>query len=240
VSRTSAQAVVGELAPISLGLALPQWRANGAGRLPIHTLRVSALQAIGDTFDRTQADRWSDEPMNGDQGKKKQAPRNAALYARRTTTPCASQLNRQLNLDMEKHVGLLLLASVLLLLLPLALHAETLRCKAEVRKLCDLELSCESPAAPGPLTEYLIELPRDMNTVKAIQIVAGKKVRTWSGHLDTETESAEGLRYVGRNGSAERLTLSRSMATFIFLSATKTDREPVTQKEVGLCSLVPR
>lgn len=141
---------------------------------------------------------------------------------------------------MEKHVGLLLLAFVLLLLLPFALRAETLRCKAEVRKLCDLALSCESPAAPGPSTEYLIELPRDMNTVKAVQIVAGRKSRTWSGHLDPDTDKSDGLRYLGHKESAERLTLSKSMATFIFLSATTIGREPVTQKEVGLCSAVTR
>ena len=137
---------------------------------------------------------------------------------------------------MDKYAALLLwLLLPLLLLLPFAVYAKTVRCTTELKRLCDSAQACTTSSSIYPAVEYLIDLPDTPGTAKLVKLVGGKKVASWkpvlaSGEGDSRHE------YSLRNDGSDRFTLSERLHTFSYKFATVIGNSEWQQNELGICS----
>jgi hypothetical protein len=129
---------------------------------------------------------------------------------------------------------LLLMLFPLMLMLPLIAHAETLHCKTELLRLCDVNQSCTRTTALDPVPLYEVDLSRDMRSASIRKFLGSKRAASWRVRLDAEDE--QNRYYIKRGDASSRLALSRSMSTFSYESVFLQDKKPMVQKEIGLCS----
>jgi hypothetical protein len=136
---------------------------------------------------------------------------------------------------MEKSTDILIwLVLPLLVILPFAVHAETVRCKTELRRLCDSALVCTRTTEINPAVEYIVGLNGDRKSARITKTIDGQKAASWHG---TQTLSApdgnlEFSSFKDKNG---RFSLSDSLVTFSYRVATRIGKDIGEATELGVC-----
>lgn len=137
---------------------------------------------------------------------------------------------------MEKSADLLLWLIVpLLLVLPFAVRAETVRCMTELRRLCDSAQVCTRTTEIQPAVQYIVDLNDDRSSARITKTVDGKRVSNWKA-TETFNASSSGHEYSTPKDTSSRFSLSQSLATFSYSIATHIGNEIGEASEVGLCS----
>lgn len=139
---------------------------------------------------------------------------------------------------MEKTADILLWLIVpLLLILPFAAHAETMRvrCKTELRRLCDGTQVCTRSTQIQPAVQYIVELKEDMSAARITKTEDGRRIASWqatrtSGNPDSNVE------YLTPKNKNGRFSLSDSLVTFSYRVATRIGKDLGESTEVGLCA----
>lgn len=140
-----------------------------------------------------------------------------------------------LSFPMEKSTDILLwLVLPLLVIFPYAVHAETVRCKTELRRLCDSALICTRTTEIQPAVEYIVNLNGDRKSARITKTIDGKKAASWHG---TPTPSAPGgnLEFSSFKDKNGRFSLSDSLVTFSYRVATSVGKGIGEATEVGIC-----
>jgi hypothetical protein len=135
---------------------------------------------------------------------------------------------------MDKSADFLLpLLLLLLTIVPFAVHAKTIRCTTELKRLCDRAEVCTTTSSIQPAVEYLIHVSDKPGTAKIVRRIGGKKVASWESDLiPSEGDPRHGYS-VGNDSN--RFTLSESFKTFSYRFAT--GKGGGEQNELGTCSI---
>lgn len=136
---------------------------------------------------------------------------------------------------MEKSADILIwLILPLLLLLPLAVHAETVRCKTELRRLCDSVQVCTRTTEIHPSIEYIIDLKEDRSSARITKLVGGKRMANWKA-LNAPTPTSTDHEYAAPKERNGRFSLSKNFVTFSYSVAERIGKDAGQANEVGLC-----
>lgn len=123
----------------------------------------------------------------------------------------------------------------LLLILPFAVHAETVHCKTELRRMCDSAQVCTRTAGIQPVVQYIVDLKEDRSSARITKIVDGKHIANWKASKIFSASSSN-HEYSTSKDMSSRFSLSRSLTTFSYTIATRIGKETGDSNEVGLCS----
>ena len=123
----------------------------------------------------------------------------------------------------------------LLLLLSFAVHAETLRCKTELKRLCDSAQVCTKTSNIHPAVEYVVDLRNEANTARISKLVGGKIVSRWKAELTPGDDRAR-HNYAEIKGGSNMFSLSKSFNTFSYHFTDLVGKASWEQNEVGICS----
>lgn len=136
---------------------------------------------------------------------------------------------------MEKSTDILLwLVLALLMIFPFAVHAETVRCKTQLRRLCDSALICTRTTEIQPVVEYIVDLKGDRKSARITKTIDGKRTASWHGTRKSSAPLAnlEFSSFKEKNG---RFSLSDSLVTFSYRVATRIGKDIGEATEVGIC-----
>lgn len=124
----------------------------------------------------------------------------------------------------------------MLLILPVAVYAETVRCVTELSRVCDPSQACTSSSDVLPATEYFIELRHDQSTARIAKKVGGKRVGSWKAGF---TPDADGTRpvYSMQTDPGKTFSLSESFNTFSYRFPILVGGARWEQYELGTCSV---
>lgn len=124
----------------------------------------------------------------------------------------------------------------LLMILPIAVYAETVRCATELSRVCDPSQQCTSSSDLGPAIEYFIELRNEQSTARIAKKVGGKKVASWKASV---TANADGTRldYSMQTDPGNTFSLSESFNTFSYRFPILVGGVRWEQYELGTCSV---
>lgn len=137
---------------------------------------------------------------------------------------------------MEKSADILIwLILPLLLILSFAVHAETVRCKTEVRRLCDSAQVCKRTVEIQPAVQYIVGLKEDKSSASITKTVDGKRIANWKASKIFGT-SGSNHEYSKPKDMSSRFSLSESLTTFSYTVAIPIGKEIGESNEVGLCS----
>ena len=136
---------------------------------------------------------------------------------------------------MEKSADILIwLVLPLLLLLPFAVHAETVRCKTELRRLCDSAQVCTRTTEIHPSIEYIVDLKEDRSSARITKIVGGKRMANWKA-MNASTPTSADHQYAAPEAKNGRFSLSKNFVTFSYSVAQRIGKDVGEANEVGLC-----
>jgi hypothetical protein len=124
----------------------------------------------------------------------------------------------------------------LLLILPTAVYAETVRCATELSRICDPSQACTSNTTILPAIEYFIELRNEQGTATIAKKVGGKKMASWKADFASDADSM-GQAYSMQTGPDNTFNLSRSLNTFSFRFPVQIGIVRWERHELGTCSL---
>lgn len=124
----------------------------------------------------------------------------------------------------------------LLLILPIAVYAETVRCATEVSRVCDPSQACTSRPDVLPTTEYSIELRNDQSTARIVKKVGGKRVASWKGAFASDADGSR-LVYAMQSDPSNTFSLSESFNTFSHRFPILVGGVRWEQYELGTCSV---
>ena len=124
----------------------------------------------------------------------------------------------------------------LLLFLPMVVHAETVRCATELKRVCDPSQACTATPDVFPATEYFIDLQSEQTTVRIAKKVGGKRVTNWKAGLSSDADGAGNV-YAMLTDSTNRFSLSKSLNTFSYRFPIVIGNARWEQHEVGTCSM---
>ena len=125
----------------------------------------------------------------------------------------------------------------LLLLLPLAVYAQTVHCTAELRRVCDPSQACTSTSDMLPATEYFIDFRNEQNTVRIAKNIGGRKVASWKAGSAADGDGVDNV-YLTPADPGARFSLSKSFNTFSYEFPILVGGVRWEQREVGTCSVV--
>jgi hypothetical protein len=136
---------------------------------------------------------------------------------------------------MEKSADILFWLIVpLLLILPFAVHAETVRCKTELRRLCDSAQVCTRTTDIQPAVQYIVELKKDMNAALITKTENGRRIASWRATRPSGASDSN-LEYSTSKDKDGHFSLSDSLVTFSYRVAARIGKEVGESTEVGLC-----
>jgi hypothetical protein len=139
---------------------------------------------------------------------------------------------------MDKFPGIFLwLILPLLMILPLAVYAQTVHCATELRRVCDPSQACTSTADILPAIEYFIDLRNEQSTVRIAKNIGGKRVASWKAGSVPDADSMKNV-YSLRTDPAATFSLSKSFNTFSYEFPILVGTAHWKQHEVGTCSVV--
>lgn len=124
----------------------------------------------------------------------------------------------------------------LLLILPIAVYAETVRCATELSRLCDPSQACTSNTTILPAIEYFIELRSEQGTAKIAKKVGGKRMASWKADFASDADATEQV-YSMHAGPDNTFNLSKSLNTFSYTFPTQMGNVRWERHELGTCSL---
>jgi hypothetical protein len=124
----------------------------------------------------------------------------------------------------------------LLLILPIAVTAGTVRCATELSRLCDPSQACTSNATILPAIEYFIEIGNEPGTATIAKQVGGKKAAQWKADFASDADGTEQA-YSMQTGADNTFTLSRSLNTFSHTFPVQIGKARWERRELGTCSL---
>lgn len=124
----------------------------------------------------------------------------------------------------------------LLMILPIAVYAETVRCATELSRVCDPSQACTSNSDLVPAIEYFIELRNDQSTARIAKKVGGKRVASWKAGF---TPDADGTRlvYSVQTDPSNTFSLSESFNTFSHRFPILVGGVHWERYELGTCSV---
>lgn len=125
----------------------------------------------------------------------------------------------------------------LLLILPLAVYAQTVHCATELRRICDPSQACTSTSDILPAVEYFIDLRNEHNTVRIAKNIGGKRVESWKAGSASEADSMKNV-YPTLTDPRATFSLSKSFNTFSYEFPILVGGVRWEQREVGTCSVV--
>lgn len=125
----------------------------------------------------------------------------------------------------------------LLLILPLAVYAQTVHCATELRRMCDPSQACTSTSDIQPAVDYLIDLGNEPGTVRIAKNIGGKKAASWKADAASDADSMKKI-YSVPTDPAATFSLSRSLNTFSHAFPVMVGNARWEQHEVGTCSVV--
>jgi hypothetical protein len=124
----------------------------------------------------------------------------------------------------------------LLLILPVAAYAETVRCATELSRICDPSQACTSNTTILPAIEYFIELRHGQGTATIAKKVGGKRMASWKATFASDADSTEQA-YSMQTGPGSTFNLSRSLNTFSYTFLVQIGNVRSERRELGTCSL---
>lgn len=124
----------------------------------------------------------------------------------------------------------------LLLILPIAVYAETVRCATELKRLCDPSQACTATPDILPAIEYFIDLQNEQSMVKIARKVGGKRVTSWKAGFTSGADGVSNV-YSMLTDSTHTFALSKSFNTFSYKFPIVIGGARWEQHEVGTCSV---
>lgn len=124
----------------------------------------------------------------------------------------------------------------MLLILPAAVYAETVRCATELSRVCDPSQACTSSSDVLPSTEYFIELRHDQSTARIAKKVGGKRVASWKSSYTPDAEGARVV-YSMQTDPGKTFSLSESFNTFSYRFPVLVGGARLEKYELGTCSV---
>jgi hypothetical protein len=125
----------------------------------------------------------------------------------------------------------------LVLILPLAVYAQTVHCATELRRVCDPTQACTSTSDILPAVDYFIDLRSEQNTVRIAKNIGGKRVESWKAGSASEADSMKNV-YPMLADPRATFSLSKSFNTFSYEFPILVGGVRWEQREVGTCSVV--
>jgi len=124
----------------------------------------------------------------------------------------------------------------LLLMLPIVVYAETVRCATELSRICDPSQACTSNTTILPAIEYFIDLRHEQGTATIAKRVGGKKLASWKADFASDANST-GQAYSMQTGPDNTFSLSRSLNTFSYAFPVQIGNVHWERRELGTCAL---
>jgi hypothetical protein len=125
----------------------------------------------------------------------------------------------------------------LLVILPIAVCAQTVHCATELRRLCDPLQACTSTSDILPAIDYFIDLRNEQSTVRIAKNVGGKRVANWKAGSVPDADEMKTV-YSMVADPAATFSLSKTFTTFSYQFPVVVGTARWEQHEVGTCSVV--
>jgi len=139
-------------------------------------------------------------------------------------------------MDKFPDIFLWFVLPLLLLILPTAVYAATVRCTTELSRICDPSQACTSNTTILPAIEYFIELRNEQATATIAKKVGGKRMANWKANVASDADST-GQAYSMQTSPDNTFTLSRSLNTFSYTVLVQVGNVRWERRELGTCSL---
>lgn len=123
----------------------------------------------------------------------------------------------------------------LVLILPIAVYAKTVRCATELSRICDLSQACTSNTTILPAVEYFIDLRHEQGTATIAKKVGGKRMASWEVNFAFDADGT-GQTYSMQTGPNQIFNLSKSLNTFSYAFPAQIGNVHWEQRELGTCS----